>query len=48
MEKMKVKVERFNAARGFVSGAASAQDILKSNPISFNAARGFVSGAAAK
>mgnify|MGYP001731287962 CR=1 FL=1 len=35
----------FNAARGFVGGAALADQILDEMEVSFNAARGFVGGA---
>ena len=38
----------FNAARGFVGGAASARRSFSGGLLSFNAARGFVGGAAIK
>ena len=37
---------RFNAARGFVGGAAGWSEGTRSQEIGFNAARGFVGGAA--
>ena len=36
----------FNAARGFVGGAAQFKESRQENPVCFNAARGFVGGAA--
>ena len=36
----------FNAARGFVGGAAALRFLLLPHPRRFNAARGFVGGAA--
>ena len=40
------KASRFNAARGFVGGAAEDVDFDAPILFSFNAARGFVGGAA--
>ena len=40
------RVQRFNAARGFVGGAAESSQNSEDDGQCFNAARGFVGGAA--
>ena len=43
---MAAKIAGFNAARGFVGGAASTSSFQQQSSFRFNAARGFVGGAA--